>query len=131
MIVLALALPIQGAAATTMLHCGPTQHGPAHAQHTVGASAPGSTNVPAAAPHHVAALGGAHSADDTEVDVMADLVKAKCSVCAACCMAAVLPTSVFVVGHFSTAGFVAPLLPFVAPVFLTAGPDRPPRLHLA
>jgi hypothetical protein len=121
---LLLALPLQGHAAVTMVHCGPSHQrmmptdGPAaHAHH--GAVAAPHDSVEA--PH-----GGSHEGGSS-VEHLAKLAKFKCSACASCCAGAALPVATL---EFD------PVIPAAAPVFsvpashvafITDGPERPPR----
>ncbi|MED5622383.1 hypothetical protein [Ideonella sp. BN130291] len=116
---IAVALPIQGVAAATMLHCagmpsheaavaGPGDHHEGHGGHHHA----GAATEPAGdahATHHPA--GGKHS----------------CSACASCCSATALPAMPLLL---VSQGVTEPLTPdperpLVA--FLTGGPERPPR----
>lgn len=118
---IAVALPIQGVAAATMLHCGSTagqqaaawtQSHAGHAHHhDVTAQSDG---VPEA--HHSHHHGGG---------------KLSCSACASCCSAAALPAVQIVLASQTLAetAIVSFRLPLV--VFLTDGPERPPRTILA
>lgn len=130
MIVLAVALPIQGAAAATM-HCDSLQQGSTHLQHAAAASIADPQESRAGAHHHAGASAAASTTDDGIAGPLGEPAEAACSLCAACCVSAALPTGVSAVDHFSTSGAVAPLLESTALAFVTAGPDRPPRLHLA
>lgn len=111
---MALLLPLQGFAATTMLLCGPAHHAPAAA---------------AAMPHDALA----HDAGPGihEHHAPAKPAGGKCSACAACCMStAIVPATV-----------VLPVLPvmtvyairsFAAPgAVISSGLERPPRSFLA
>ncbi|WKB54004.1 hypothetical protein [Eleftheria terrae] len=135
MCLLALALPVQGTAAATLIACGPGHArlaGPwersAHAHGD--ASAPhGEDAVPA----HPGASEASHppatsSGDTAQLD---RLSKVSCSACAACCASAALPSAApafaplrFDAGYSST-------VPLRLAAFLTGGPDRPPRHVLA
>jgi hypothetical protein len=130
---LMLAIPLQGIAASTMLHCEPS-----HARQQVA--------VEAAAHDHALhqAASAAHSHDQHHADAgdtvahseahspgSADHQKAKCSVCASCCsgvaiVAAPLTTAV-AEPHESYTVFLATDF---EPVFV-AGPKKPPRPFLA
>jgi hypothetical protein len=134
---LALALPLQGLAAATMLHCGPSHH---------------ARIVSASAAHDHAAHGhgaarGAHSHDDRAADGSAavdaanpqtpnylgdsSLAKAKCSACASCCSAVALPASIAEIPVVQQhASRFPPLSAQVEPV-VTDSPERPPRSFLA
>ena len=130
---LAIALPLQGWAAASMLSCGPID------ERMTGAAA-------AAAPHmhhHGRAAMHAHSpihSDDRSAASDASdmehgaahhdfdkLSKFKCSACSVCCTAAALPATIVSFDATPVAHSVDQALPATAVVFLTAGPERPPR----
>jgi len=121
LMLLAVLLPIRGAVAAAMM-CPPAASGGHHAMHGAGehaehplehahghADAHPHEHAPGAAHDH-------HAAGD------------QCGLCAACCTAAPLLSSV---PHLSlpddlrTAAF--PALPARAPSFVSDGPERPPR----
>jgi hypothetical protein len=121
---LAIAVPAQGLAAATMLHCAPQRsstspaahaghehHGAAHAQH-----------------HHDA---GAHDAiDHGQANDGSPNVKTplqKCSACATCCVGLALPSSAQSVPEPLAEPAARPEPAVVHAAFLTSGPDRPPR----
>jgi len=130
---IAVALPIQGVAAATMLHCGSThEHGRAslanqgHVHHHEAMQAEGGRS------HHLThEHTAAHPVADHSAGHHHDGGKAGCSVCASCCSAAVLPAmSLVVVSQDLTE--TAPLVASAEiVVFLTDGPERPPRTILA
>ncbi len=123
----ALALPLQGYAATGALHCA-ALHGRMQAS---------------AAPHHDD--GNAHHHDGHDA-AHADSVTGdagpdggasrlggsfKCSACAACCVGLALPAGAIRLPQGPAQGLAPPVAtPSVAP-FLTGGPERPPRIVLA
>jgi hypothetical protein len=129
---LALALPLQGLAAATMLHCGPSHHARM-------ASAPAAHDHAA---HGHGAVAGAHGHDGSAaVDVAnpqtpnylgdSSLAKAKCSACASCCSAIALPASIAEISVVQQhASRFPPLSAQVEPV-VTDSPERPPRSFLA
>lgn len=137
---LALALPAQGLAAVSQLHCGQspqTGHlvqsqfelpdSAAHAHHTAGA----------ATHHHDAGLdepapaAGSDTDTDTDTEQPPSAAKVGCSVCAACCTAALLAGD----GPRVWAPEAAPasFATLVRSIEAVAsdGPDRPPRIALA
>jgi hypothetical protein len=128
---LVAALPLQGWAAATMIHCGPGHH------RVVGAA----PQVHDHSHHHGAALAAQDVAtsdvDGVDHNSLSDphrlqkLGTDKCSACAACCTTAVLPATVLTFDPVALTDFVAPILPQAVAVFLTDGPERPPRTHLA
>ena len=112
------ALPLQGFAAATMLHCGASH------QRTVATA----TSKSSSAHHHEA--GQAHKHAAASETAQPDLAKSKCSACAACCMGTALPVAALAFEPFAPA--LAPLSFVRAPAigFVTDGPDRPPRILL-
>jgi hypothetical protein len=130
---IAVALPFQGVAAATMLHCGSANPAPAasahegHAHHHHGAdSTASSAGTPS---HHHGDHHGA-TADSTSTPPLSHHQadgKASCSACASCCSALALPTTPVIVATHTVADTITTLrlLPVVA--FLTGGPERPPR----
>lgn len=139
---LALALPWQGAAAAAGLHCtharsaiaapGAGAHHPAHESH--GAHAHGAhhqhhgTSAAAAHPHLTFASSDApSSAHDAATPASHD----SCSACAACCPAVAMPVTALRVPGNPNAESAPPAASGVTIVFLTGGPERPPRRFLA
>ena len=94
---LLLALPLQGIAAATMLHCGPGHHGmqAADAPMAHHDSAEDSDHHHGEAGHVEAAMhagnGGDHAPSAADI---AKLSKFKCSACASCCLGLALPAAV-------------------------------------
>lgn len=141
----AVALPVQGLAAATMIHCGP-----AHARSTDAAAGEG-THVHADSARHVhgtashnhggdrttakqpAAEAGVHAGAEGAKSVgdLHELAKSKCASCVSCCSATALPSAVPFLDSPSLAESLVPVLPESVAVFLTDGPERPPRFFLA
>lgn len=144
--VLVAALPLQAVSAVTMLHCnsepnraayvhdhaqgpvhrhdGSAMRGHQHRHHVVDsvvletASAPIQTAAP--------------STDGRSVwQTSPHDVKGKCSACASCCTATALPPAIRSFDATPSTDFFAPFMPLVTAVFITAGPERPPRPVLA
>ena len=131
---LLLALPLQGVAAATLLHCGPGHHGMQVAEAPVAHhhSAEDSDHHHGEAGHVHTAMHAGNAGDHapSAADI-AKLSKFKCSACASCCLGLALPTAVVALTTFVPADAPA-FVVRVEPVgFFTDGPDRPPRLHLA
>jgi hypothetical protein len=129
--ILALALPMQGLAAATMLHCAssPAPQTVVQGHVDVNTHAHAGHHGVAAADADAAQHGAAHSAQasgDT-----ADNGGHQCSACAACVAGAALPSAVSVVLPVETAG--AMLLAAAPREFsvVLAGLERPPRSRLA
>ena len=133
MCLVALSVPVQGAAAISMLYCAP---GCEH--HAISSSLPthdassGDTNShhdssaadeAATAPDHTTHPCAGHDDGDASPNA-----KPSCGACVHCgCAAAALPASTIAVPDTI---FVAVHGPGLAPApvsFITAGPDRPPR----
>lgn len=138
---LALALPAQGLANATMLHCG-TSH---QRMHTAQTAAPQDAahhgHHDAAASQHSHSVGHADHANhdplsndttDTPMssvspDKLTDLGQYKCSACASCCSGLALLGSM---PRVSVPELGATVFLTVTPTvgaFATDGPDRPPR----
>lgn len=137
---LALALPLQGFAASSMLLCGASHHQPQAEQsqpetqgHGEGAVHHHGTMVDASALQPDSS-GAAHLEADTEHAHPAKSGKAvagQCSVCAACCNAAALVSTLVPPLAVATATVysVARLEPHAG--FTPGGLERPPRPTLA
>ena len=130
---LVAALPLQSLAAATMAGCLPAGHGVAQAERSVSHASQGAAD---GHDEHRSHAQGHHDAtevasDAASVDVPHHGAKSRCSVCASCCVAAALPATVRSFEAFPSAEFFAPFMTAVAPVFLTGGPERPPRPVLA
>lgn len=129
---LLLALPMQGVAAATLLHCGPGHHGMQLSDAPVAQHSAGATTSHHGTGHGDAAMHanmpGDHAPSAADIS---KLSKLKCSACASCCLGLALPTAVVALTPFAPAD--APVFVIrVEPVgFFTDGPDRPPRLRLA
>ncbi|MGD9835601.1 MAG: hypothetical protein AB7U92_22860 [Piscinibacter sp.] len=124
---MALALPLQGLAATGAVHCAAMhdrmQVNTAH-HHEEGAAAHHDEH--AAASLQVSA--DEHPADDGTPRTGGAF---KCSACAACCAALGLPMGAVTLPQVP-AEALAPAIPQRAvAAFLTGGPERPPRTVLA
>lgn len=126
---MALALPAQGLAAATLMHCGQSQQ----RHHSAPAVLPDAT----AHQHH--AMVHAQRADKAEPSATAStdnpqpqtaLAKIGCSACAACCTAALLASEwpQLAAPEAAPASF-ATLVRSIEAV-ASDGPDRPPRLAL-
>jgi hypothetical protein len=126
---LALALPVQGVSAATMLACGlghhehPASEASVHSHaHTVG-----HVHALAASSHDTGAITGAPPGK-------ADLGKVaghKCSACASCCLGAAVPTEAASFDAIQLPEVFASLVARTLPAYLTDGLERPPRTFLA
>lgn len=128
---LAVAVPIQGAVAATMLTCGPN-HGPAVSQGSV--SHTDHTSHASHAMHDHAEQSSVASTDRADVSTGgADFGKVatqKCSACASCCTAAALPSSVLDLPVSPLPNTHLPAEQSATVIFSTDGPERPPRIFL-
>lgn len=135
-VLVVIAVPLQGVAATTMQFCAPDRVTIVHVAATTNA-----VSFATGDPHRghamhdasaaMSAAGEASAAGHPAHAGHAPEAKSKRSVCASCCAAAAMPASaiVFVAGAAGHV-FAAPAS-IGAPAFLTAGLERPPRSFLA
>jgi hypothetical protein len=131
---LVLAIPVQGFAASAMLHCGPSHQRQQQAAATIaGQQADDEHHVDHGPQAHHADHGMSGAADDSATDdsgAPTSLAAAKCSACAYCCYATAIggtPPSVGVVTPDTAPdAAVPPRLDAIVP----DGLDRPPRLLL-
>jgi hypothetical protein len=125
----ALALPVQGVAAATMLHCG-SESGHAGAvvvDKAIHAKSDSPAMAAAATEHtHHGVHGHVDAAEPAHDHASHD--KGGCSACASCCSAAALLMSPGMPMAATVVRAAAIALPTTLVVaFLTDGPDRPPR----
>jgi len=138
---LALALPLQGLAAATMLHCAPAADAAQHAAHehdaTMAHDAAGRAHAQpaatradqpvtvalAASPAHAHA--DAHGAGVHDSD--AQTAVHKCSACAACSVGLALPSASHTLPEPAVTPQAAPAPCRGHAAFFTSGPERPPR----
>ena len=127
----ALALPLQGVMAATMLACGLGQHDQvvAHAieqeHHSTLASVPSHKHLATATSHGDAV--DHHTHDASTGDHSAGH---KCSVCASCCTSAAAPAETVSFDPVVMTDFFAPPVARSVPAYVTEGLERPPRLFL-
>lgn len=135
--VMMLAIPIQGIAASAMLHCGPNHAEQAafytavdHGQHGhAGQSGAHEDKDGTAAGLSSAASGDDADSDSRSTDVT-KLGKFKCSACASCCSAVAILHSVAAISVVEIV-FDRDASPVAdRPGFVTDGPERPPRIAL-
>ena len=122
--VLAVALPLQGVAAATMLHCSDDGLPATQSNRVSPAPIAGAMPMPASHHHHHE-TSSADAPKESGAQVASS--KAKCSVCASCCVATALPAAIHDFDAKVASESFAPTLAQAAPVFLTGGPERPPR----
>lgn len=130
-------IPVQGLAAGMMVTCGPNHEGMGqmsdHQQHEAHAGVleqeigTGSGDA-AAMQEGEESLPGVPEAPERS---LSELAKVKCSACAACCVASAIATTVFSFDARVPMNLPTPFSMSTAPVFLTGGLERPPRLFLA
>lgn len=132
-----LAMPVQGIAAVTLQHCGPT-----HERMQAGLSAPrvddGHSHDHAAAQPLVVAVDAvdAGSVDEADRTALPDSAvspdaTASCSACATCCSALCIPASTVRVAEPPVRSALVQRPAAGAESFVPAGLDRPPRPILA
>jgi hypothetical protein len=121
---IAVAVPLQGFAATGAVHCAPMHDRmeAAMADHH-GDRRPDHHHQPVAADHALAE----HDATASQSGVGTF----KCSACAACCVAMGLPAGAIALPQAPADGPLAALTSPPDVAFLTGGPERPPRPVLA
>lgn len=130
---LALALPVQGVMAATMVFCGPNHHDRAAAV-AHDADAAHQPHDVAAHSHHEAADGQAQNTAANESAAPDKFVQSdmqKCSVCASCCSAAAIHDTVPKLPVLEPAAAAFAALASAVEPFAADGPDRPPRHLLA
>lgn len=129
---MAVALPVQGLAATGAVHCAAmhdrmqvaTAHhhddGSAHQHDAHHGGQDAASAAPPGADDHRADEGSPRAGDAF-----------KCSACAACCVALGLPSVAITLPTLPAEGLEPAIALRAAVVFLTGGPERPPRPVLA
>ena len=127
----AVALPLQGLAAATMLGCGGHQE-----RHSTPGAADHAHGV--AAEHVHSKMADATSHDHAAVDPsqpgkagVQKGVQQKCGACASCCTSAVVPTPTLSFDPVMLTDFFAPPVARTFAALATEGLERPPRLFLA
>ncbi len=123
--ILAALLPLQGYAAAAMISCGPM-----HADRAIAHS---SHEARYAGHHHDAAgpAGNAHE-ESGGTPALPDLLKFKCSACAACCTGAAAPSpAIPVVTAAKSHAVVSLFFDWSDHSIVLPGLDRPPRAALA
>lgn len=145
-----VAVPAQGMAAVTMLHCGPSQHVAQAVQRQVQAlpdvaqAAPGEQAAHGYASHHAPdtstasetgrnvisadASGVAQPGEVTDPVKIAKSTQQKCSACASCCAGVALPSKAIMPPTLDPAREVTVSSPYWASSVVIDGPERPPRI---
>lgn len=130
MLLLALALPVQGVAAAAMISCSAGQHDHGAPQvaghHHPAAHAMAESHSADASPH----VGHAHESHDGKGNLGKGTVH-KCSACSSCCVGAAVPSPSIVFESVKLTDHFAPLVARSMPAYLTEGLERPPRAFLA
>lgn len=125
MFLLAIALPLQGMAAVTMIACGSSPHDHTHA---------------VAHDHHALDSAGHADASSHEMHAAhshggkADLgggTLHKCSACASCCVGVAAPSQSITFDTVKLTDRFAPLVARSVPAYVSEGLERPPREFLA
>ena len=131
MVLLAIALPVQGFAAATMVSCGAGQH-----DHATGHGLPHSHS--GAGPSHSHSHAGVADSHADAVDHSpagkTDIAKGgmhKCSACASCCASAAVSSQAIVFSSVKLPDHYAPLAVRTVPATVNEGLERPPRVFLA
>ncbi|MFH7043266.1 hypothetical protein ABT392_13240 [Paucibacter sp. JuS9] len=125
---LAVALPIQGYAAQTMLLCGPANHHSSVMDDHAGQGHDHASMAHDDAPAHDHAEMSSTAADADKTPSAKAGHAGKCSVCSSCCNAAAITTSMV---SFTVAPPDLPEVPTVKVAHdrvMVGGLDRPPRL---
>lgn len=125
---LAVALPIQGYAAQTMLLCGPANHQSSVTDDHAAHGHDHASMVHGDASDHAHAAASSTAADADKSPSAKAGHAGKCSVCSSCCNAAAITTSVV---SFAVAPLDLPEVPTVKVAHdrvMVGGLDRPPRL---
>lgn len=136
-----LAIPLQGVAASAMLHCGPGHERQmlqlSAADHHGGHRGVGSVHHHPAGDHQpdrTAAAANTESADDGQPSAQADkgqLGKFKCSACAQCCASVALLDRMPDPIRLEPVSIALVMAARDCPQVAQAGPERPPRFFLA
>ena len=127
---LAVALPLQGVSAATMLSCGgehPAASTSTDPGHALGHAGSHMHDPMAGADHRTASA--AHV-----VSIKSNLGKSaghKCSACAACCLGAAVPSTTLSFDTIRLTDHFAPLATRTVAAFATGRLERPPRPFLA
>lgn len=121
---LMLAVPVQGYAGIAMLACGPGHEAAATA-------GPHDGDAAAHAHPDMGELGHHDRVDRPDVAQMDHAAKLTCSACASCCAAPALPTVHLPVDLPATVDRPAATVVAGPVVFMTDGPERPPRSTFA
>lgn len=137
---MAVALPVQGVAGTTMTHCGlshermgvameAAQH--RHANQEVGAAHHHDTQAEDDAVHADRADHASASAGKARAAKLCDLAQYKCSSCGSCCAGFALPSAVPHLPEAAAEPAAFDEVMVTIDAFASDGPDRPPRSRLS
>jgi hypothetical protein len=138
-----LAIPTQGIAAATLLHCGPGHDRQApsaasafeqteHAHHAGHAGMQEHHHPLADTAGHSADASAPQAPDGASPDtVQAERAKYKCSMCAQCCIGAALLYKAPALALTQGTDPAPTAVPAAAQGFVTEAPERPPRYLLA
>ena len=137
MFLLAIALPMQGFAAATMISCGLGQHDHAHAHaHAAGQDhhAVSDSRGDAMPEAHLGDAGRHETGADHSHAGKTGLAKVSlhtCSACASCCVGAAVPSQPISFASVKQTDSFAPLGTCSVAAYVTEGLERPPRAFLA
>ena len=132
---LAVALPLQGVTAATMMACGMAQHrapsteAAEHAHHVGSDGTAGHSHSAGETHDHASHMHASGETSDEQSSSAKD--SQKCSVCASCCVGTAVPTEPLSFAPVKLTDQFAPLVPRSVAAFVTEGPERPPRPFLA
>jgi hypothetical protein len=118
MCVIALAIPIKGLAAASMLDCGPA--------HRSSQQAAAGHDHSAHAQHQASG-----EAAEQSTDTLDHQPTFKCSACSSCCTAAALSSAALSLDSAQLLDVFTVVAPSAPAAFFTSGPERPPRVLLA
>lgn len=133
MCLLAVALPLQGVAAATMISCGLGQHDHASAHMTAHGHAATERHhdgeAVTSAHAHESGTALAADADDSHSGNSSHSKGSlhKCSACASCCVGAAVPSQAVSFATVKLTDIFAPLAARSVPAYVAEGLERPPR----
>ena len=128
---LALALPLQGIAATGMQACGGMHGGPGPMAAAADVTVHGHARADAHHAHAERSSVSAHALADQDQDQELPAAGHQCGACAACCPAVALPSEVAFPAASGKAADVIAAAPAHVVSFVPPGLERPPRNLLA
>lgn len=121
---LAVALPVQGSVAASLRVCGPGH------EERMAVVVQAALHDDLGGHHHVEASVGSADEAYSSIQDFHKHAQHKCSACAACCVTAALPAATLSFEASQASAALPPPFPSGPAVFLTDGPERPPRIQL-